>query len=51
MNLFTLVQVHKAANLWYGKSDIDHACLAENRLMRGERPEWWKEDATATKHN
>ena len=36
--MFTLEQVRKAAIVWYGKTDIDSMCLAENRLMRGEKP-------------
>lgn len=33
---FTIRQVHAAARRWYGSTDIDSCCLAENRLMRGE---------------
>lgn len=40
---FTLVEVHKAALLWYGRQDRDSCCLAENRLMRGETPEGFYE--------
>lgn len=40
---FTLVEVHKAARLFYGKQDKDSCCLAENRLMRGETPEGFYE--------
>ena len=31
--------IRRAAWFWYGSSDIDSCCLAENRLMRGEKPE------------
>ena len=37
--MFTLQQIHAAAIVWYGKTDIDSCCLAENRLARGEKPE------------
>lgn len=35
---YTLQEVHRAAWIWYKKSDRDSCCLAENRLMRGEIP-------------
>ena len=39
MNYFvTQKQVYTAANHWYGRWDIDHCCLAENRLAKGEVP-------------
>lgn len=41
MRLFTLMEVYKAADLWYGSFDIDSCCRAECRLMRGERPKGW----------
>lgn len=41
MELWTLLQVYKAARLWYGSTDNDMVCLAENRLNRGERPDGW----------
>lgn len=41
-NFYTLAQVHAAAWYWYGKNDIDSCCLAECRLMRGERYEGFK---------
>lgn len=34
-----LKTIRRAAWFWYGSSDIDSCCLAENRLMRGEKPE------------
>lgn len=36
----TVQQVYTAAWLWYGKMNIDSCCLAENRLNRGEVPEY-----------
>jgi len=36
-NFLTLSQVYAAAMKWYGKMDIDSCCLAECRLMRGEK--------------
>lgn len=39
---FTIQQVNYAAEYWYKSKDIDSCCLAENRLMRGERPEGFK---------
>ena len=36
---FDIKTIYRAAWFWYGKSDIDSCCLAENRLMRGEKPE------------
>ena len=38
--LLTIQDVHKAARFWYGKSDLDSCCLAENRLMKGEEPNY-----------
>ena len=29
--------IYRAALFWYGKSDLDSCCLAENRLMKGEK--------------
>lgn len=37
--MFTLGEIHKAAYFWYGNSEMDSCCLAENRLMKGEKPE------------
>lgn len=34
----TLKDVYDAAWRWYGKQDRDSCCLAEVRLMKGERP-------------
>ena len=41
--MFTIQEVYKAAYFWYGSSDIDACCLAENRLMKGEVPNYKKE--------
>lgn len=43
MKMFTEKQITIAARMWYNNTDLDNLCLAENRLMRGERPEGWKE--------
>lgn len=32
------MEIRIAAEKWYGKTDRDHQCLAENRLMNGEKP-------------
>ena len=32
-----LKSISYAAFFWYGKSDLDSCCLAENRLMKGEK--------------
>lgn len=34
----TLAQVYRAAKIWYGDYSLNSCCLAECRLMRGERP-------------
>lgn len=36
--MFTIAQVNLAALIWYGKDDLNYACLAENRLKKGEKP-------------
>jgi len=36
--MFTILEVYKASRHWYGKTDDDSLCLAENRLNRGEVP-------------
>ena len=28
--------IYKAAMTWYGNTELDSSCLAENRLLRGE---------------
>lgn len=40
----TIQQVYTAAEFWYGATDRDSLCLAENRLMRGERPTYAEKD-------
>ena len=30
--------ISHAARIWYGNTDLDSLCLAENRLHRGEKP-------------
>lgn len=39
----TLKEVYDASWYWYGRADIDSCCLAELRLMKGERPDIKKE--------
>lgn len=39
---FTLTEVYTVGILWYGKTDIDTLCIAENRLMDGKRPSGWE---------
>lgn len=34
----TIQDIYHAAQVWYGSSDNDSVCLAECRLMRGEKP-------------
>lgn len=36
MQMFTYREVMQAASFWYGDTDINSMCLAENRLNRGE---------------
>lgn len=36
-NFVTLKQVYEAAKIWYGSYNRDSLCLAENRLMKGEK--------------
>jgi hypothetical protein len=35
--MFSLSEIHLAAKIWYGATDMDSCSLAENRLNRGER--------------
>lgn len=34
----SVTEIHEAALIWYGRTDMDSCCLAENRLARGEKP-------------
>lgn len=36
--MFKPSEVYKVSQYWYGRTDDDSLCLAENRLNRGEVP-------------
>lgn len=34
---FSEREIRQASKVWYGNTDFDSLCLAENRLARGEQ--------------